>query len=242
MTTLSLEPDNDDNLSVTTEIKATGATKEIFSIIQSDYERLNALTAYLGMKPIKPRKDFDADAEKESIKENAERLISQLWDTDNGVLSGYDVLEYGCTPDSAAIRAIIKGRVPGAISQGGNNLIVEIGHFTGSQQQIKGKHRERDISIVSDYPAKYDTTIIFEIPEGYTIDEKSLADLNRSVTSPEATFNSEAHTDGQKVTIRIIERYTRSIYAASSWPSILRPHPTKYVNVRAMAFRANFAS
>lgn len=234
VTTLSLDPDNDDNLSVTTEIKATGATKEIFSIIQSDYDQLNALTAYLGMKPIKPRKDFDADAEKESIKENAERLISQLWDTDNGVLSGYDVLEYGCTPDSAAIRAIIKGRVPGAISQGGNNLIVEIGHFTGSQQQIKGKHRERDISIVSDYPAKYDTTIIFEIPEGYTIDEKSLADLTRSVTSPEATFNSEAHTDGQKVTIRIIERYTRSIYAASSWPSILK--------VADAAFEFNSAS
>ena len=222
VTTVALDPDNEENLSVSSDIKATGATKQLLSLILPSFGQINALTAYLGVKPFKPGKDFDAAEEKETGTEIAKELISQLWNTDDGVLSGYEILEYGCTPDSANIRMRINGTVPGAISQGGNNLMVDIGHFVGREQQIKGKQRERDISIVRDYPDKFDTTIIFEIPEGYAIDENSLSDLNRSVTTAEASFNSEAHTDGRTVTVRIVERHNRSLYATSSWPSILK--------------------
>lgn len=222
VTTVALDPDNEENLSVSSDIKATGATKQLLSLILPSFGQINALTAYLGVKPFKPGKDFDAAEEEKTGTEIAKELISQLWNTDDGVLSGYEILEYGCTPDSANIRMRINGTVPGAISQGGNNLMVDIGHFVGREQQIKGKQRERDISIVRDYPDKFDTTIIFEIPEGYAIDENSLSDLNRSVTTAEASFNSEAHTDGRTVTVRIVERHNRSLYATSSWPSILK--------------------
>lgn len=99
--------------------------------------------------------------------------------------------------------------------------MVTVGKFIGDQKQYQGKERQRDVSIILGNPNKFDTTITFEIPEGYEIVESSLSDLNRSVITKEGTFNSEATVDGRTVTIRAIERYTRSIYPPQSWPSML---------------------
>lgn len=220
-THLRLDPDNEENILASTDMNLTGAMKSLASLIPPAHEQLNRATTYLGHKPVKI-KDYDTETEKADKTELAEKLIKQLWDSDDAVLSEHKVLEYGCTPDSAALRMNFKGSVSGLISQGGNNLIVGIGHFIASQKQFKGKERERDVSIVRECPEKFDTSIIFHIPEGYELVENSLDDLNRSVVTPEATFNTQAISDGHTVTIRIVERYPRSLYAASSWASILK--------------------
>lgn len=222
ITSITLDPDNDEHLIATTDCYFTGAVKVTGKSLVSDVECLKHIAGFLGQKPLKPRKDYDIEAEQENIRDGSKDLAGLLWSTDNPEIKDFRVVQPGCIPDSADMHLYFKGVVPDAITQAGNNIMVNIGKFIAKQEQIKGKNREREISIVRNCPEKYDVTINFEIPEGYELVEGSIDDLNRSIVTPEATFNSEAHVNGRTVTVRIVERYPRSIYPAESWPSLLK--------------------
>lgn len=221
VTSLTIDPNNDEQIIATTNCQFTGSMKDYASSVISQRDCLQRISAYLGQKPPKDKKDYDAKAEEENIRERSEKLAGILWSSEKPELKEFRVIQPGCTPDSAHTEVLLKGVVSGAITQAGNNLMVTVGKFIGDQKQYQGKERQRDVSIILGNPNKFDTTITFEIPEGYEIVESSLADLNRSVITKEGTFNSEATVDGRTVTIRAIERYTRSIYPPQSWPSML---------------------
>lgn len=225
---LSIAPDNDEELIVSYNCQLTGYMKGVANQLLSQKDCLNRISAYLGQKPIKDPKGYDAEAEKEDIKENVEEFAQSAWNSETPEIEDFKVIQAGCTPDSSETKFFIKGSVTDAITQAGNNLMVGIGKFIGKQPQIKGKDRQRDVSIIFGSPHKYDYSIKFEIPEGYEIVEKSIEDLNRSVITQEGTFNTEATVDGRTVTIRVIERYTRSILPPQSWPSLLKVQDAVY--------------
>ncbi|MDE6653476.1 MAG: hypothetical protein K2K37_03705, partial [Muribaculaceae bacterium] len=103
----------------------------------------------------------------------------------------------------------------------GDNLIVNLCQLISEQNLINGSERKRDVSILLDFPKRYDTTIRFRIPEGYELVPESLEDFNRSVTFREATFNTMVTTEGDTVEVRLIERYPRSGYSADAWDALL---------------------
>lgn len=232
-TQLTMDPTNDENLTVSTDIRFTGAQKQLAAALISDYDCAASIEKFFGLKPMKKRKGYDRETEEEKLRENSEVLAQAVWDTENATVESFEAKEFGSTPDEPDIVLSLGGTVPGTITQAGNNIMVNIGRFIGKQQQIKGTQRERTVSILRPAPVKYDTTIKFEIPEGYEIVESSLDDLNRSIVLKEASFNTEARLDGRTLTVRVVERYPRSLYNAESWPALLQVGDALYEFTKA---------
>ncbi|MDE6691886.1 MAG: DUF3857 domain-containing protein [Muribaculaceae bacterium] len=218
---VSFDPESDDNvLSVTTWLTASGSQKSGFSKLVPVDEAVGALERYLGVKAA-DMSALIAPDDKEDQKEIAENLVKILWGDKDSELASYHVDSYGVTPDSAGIKIEFKGTVKNSVTHAGDNLIVNLGQFISEQSQIKGSQRKRDVSILLDFPKRYDTTIRFRIPEGYELVPESLEDFNRSVTFREATFNTMVTTEGDTVEVRLIERYPRSGYSADAWDALL---------------------
>ena len=127
----------------------------------------------------------------------------------------------GVIPDSSDISVTFNGIVKDAVTQAGDDIVVNIGRFICEQKQIKGDLRKRDVSIIREFPARFDVTINLEIPEGYELVPESLEDLNRAVIFRHATFNSTAAVEGNIVTVRVAERYPRSINPTEAWEAFL---------------------
>ena len=144
-----------------------------------------------------------------------------IWGNDNVELSEFSVKSTGVTPESPATVLEVKGTVGGIVNSSANAMTINIGSLIGEQPEIAPGHRSRDISIVTDGPRKADYTITLTIPEGYKVDAESLAALNSNIATAEASFYSGAEVNGNTVTVRVVERFPRSIYPATSWPNIL---------------------
>lgn len=219
---ISLDPESDDDnaLSVTTWLSASGAHKSEFTTLVPVDEAVAALERYLGVKAADMSALVDPD-DKEDRKKSAESLVKILWGGKDCDLAAYHVDSYGSTPDSTDIKIEFKGTVKNSVTHAGDNLIVNLGQFISEQRQIKGSQRKRDVSILLDSPERYDTTIRFTIPEDYELVPESLDDFNRALTFKEATFNTMVSTEGYTVEIRVTERYPRSRYSTESWDALL---------------------
>lgn len=222
VTSIKLSADNEDRLNVNSEVVFTGSQKDMARQFMSEDECVSDIEKYLGVKPIKRFKNFDEEAAQEYIKERMEKFANIIWNSDDSKVDLYSTINRGCTPDSPKPKITLSGNTGEAVTMAGNNLMVNIGRFIGHQKQIKDNERKREVSIVRSCPNKFDTTIIFEIPEGYELVTESLNDLNKSVLTAEATFNTETRVDGRTVTIRAVERYNHSIYPVSSWPNLMK--------------------
>jgi len=219
---VKFNPANPDELKAQTTMSLSGFCKDVAAGMVPLRTCIADLERYLGLEPMKRKRESDVEQTEENIRTNATKLLKQAWDAEDVKLISYEVKSPGCTPDIPLTEVSMAGTVTGAVTQAGNNLMVNIGCFIGRQQQVTGNDRHRGISVVTDGAHKYDLTITFEIPEGYELVEESLKDLNRSVISPDATFNTNAKTDGKTVTVRLVERYSHAVYPASSWPDLVK--------------------
>ena len=222
--TLTIDPEATDSVTVNTRITLTGAPKQIVNQLLTTEMYRNDLQSYLGMKPQKNKTAVDEKAEKEDAREYMEKLAQTIWDSDAPRVVGYTVVQSGLVPTKPESIVEASGMVPDVITRAGNNLMVNVGRFTGKQQDISGSQRTRDVSVLREAPNRDEDIIILTVPEGYELVEESLADLNQSVTTKVGSFYSEATFDSNDNTIkiRVVERYPRSIIPAEFWSDMLQ--------------------
>ncbi|MDE6080482.1 MAG: hypothetical protein K2G35_10515 [Duncaniella sp.] len=222
VTEATFDPADTENLEVSARLSATGSSKA--SISEGiTFDRFVAdQQEYLGLKPSRLKYSSDSKEQEEKALSATEEFVKMLWNSDEATLESYEIEQSGTTPASPSLVKTVKGKVPGAITDAGDHLMVKLGQLTGKQHQITGAERTREISILSRAPHRVDNTIIFTIPDGYELVEGSLDDLRKSISSPVGSFRADATLDGRTVKIRTSERYNRSILPASSWDDMLR--------------------
>lgn len=221
MVNLTIDPDNSENLKVASTHRFKGATKRLIGDLVPLQTSLDSLASYLGAKPFKVKNLRDAQEVEEERTEEIRDHARLTWNSDDAEMTSYTFRQLGVTPANPDIELAVEGNVTGAITQAGNNLMINVGRFIGKQQEYKGKNRQRDISIVRPYAMKYDTTVRFEIPEGYELIEESLNDVKVAVANREGAVNTETKLEGNILSIRYIERYANSLSPIESWPDIL---------------------
>lgn len=197
---------------VSSELTLAGSAKNAVADLVADEQCLAEIADYLGIdKGVQTVPSVDGQAQ----------FAGMIWGNDEVELSEFTVKSTGVTPVSPATVLDVRGTVAGLVNTSANSMTINIGSLVGEQPEIAPEYRSRDISIVTDGPRKADYTITLNIPEGYKVDAESLAALNSNIATAEASFYSGAEVNGDTVTIRVVERFPRSIYPAASWPNIL---------------------
>lgn len=218
---VAFAPDSDEQLKAKGQYTFTGAYKEIVDNLISPRLQVKALADYLGQNTDKLFKKYDMDAERADIDERFKNLAKSVWADDQVKLIGHSVLSAGTSPDQADMKISFEGTVDDAVSAAGNDLMVNLGRFIGNHSKFEGKEREREISIVREYPCKNSFVIRFTIPGGYTLVPESLEGFAANIKTPEVVLTSRATCNDGVVTIEVTERYNRSIMPREVWPRIV---------------------
>lgn len=223
ISTLTIDPEAPDSISVNTRVTLTGSQKQLINPLLTSETFIKDMQSFLGAKPQKISNDIDTKAEEDDARESMEDLAKGMWDTDASRVVDYTVVQSGFVPSKPESIIEVNGIVPDVINQAGNNLMVNIGKFIWRQSEIIGSQRNRDVSVIKNNPNRDERTVILTIPDGYELVEESIADLNQSVNTQAGSFNAEASFDGDKtVKIRVLERYPRSILPPELWPEMLK--------------------
>lgn len=220
--TLKLNPDNEEELTADMELTMTGSCKARARKLLLDEDAMDVVAKYLGTQPVKRKKQWDAEKEMENQREAMSDFAKLMWGSDDAEMKEYSINSYGCTPSEPEVKLTLNGKVPGCVTQAGDNLLVNVGKFIGKQHDVKGDNRRRDISVIRDAADRTVRKIRFEIPEGYTVKPGSLEDMARNVVVPEGAFYASASVDGNVVSVDVMERYSRNVYPASSWDNLLK--------------------
>lgn len=218
---LSLDTEND-MMKVNCDLEVTGAMKQAFDDIATMHSYKNAVNAFLG-RPVKISKDrLTAAAEgRKEVKESIEAQVPYIAGGELKDIVADSVPVIGVTPDAPVMKFGFSGEMEGTVTKAGANLLVNVGRFTGEQRKIQGNQRRRDIDIIRRAPDTFRVKIIFDIPEGYTVDPASIEGLARNVVTRSGNFFAGAKVDGNRVIIDVNERYNRAIYPVSAWDDIL---------------------
>ena len=219
---VSLNPDNQDEALVSETLRLGGTSKLMIEDIITVDQLTGSWARFLGQKPLRRISKDDPVEEAEQQRKDVEKLARTLWNCDEPVLDSFEFKTFGCTPDSTVAILELSGKVPGATTLAGKDILVNIGKFIGTQNEIKGAARKRDISIILDNAHQDRHSIRFKIPKGYEVVPESVTSLNRSIVTAMGTFVVEAGVGDGYVTVQVIERYPVTIAPASEWPEMLR--------------------
>lgn len=221
ITDMSLDPENMENMVATTTVNIKGAPK-IFMMGAISFDDVCAeWTRFLGQKPLKHISKSDPQEKAEEQREAIIRRAETVWNTDNPIVDSYEIPSIGCTPDNHTATLVINGKVDGVTASAGDDLLVNIGKFTGKQQEVTSANRRRDISIVKTNAEQFRHTLNFKIPEGYEVVPESVTSLNKTITSANASFIVETAIDDGVVTIRVVERHPCILAPVTAWPDML---------------------
>lgn len=217
----SIDPESPDSVIAVSNYILTGTEKTFFNPLLLSWQIMAAQETFLGNNTGNAMKRIN-EKELAKSRELWNKSVEFFFNNKDTNISSYAISQTGTTPDAPEMKVQIKGIVPDMISQAGNNLMVKIGVLYGKQDKITGSQRQREVSVIRSSPSRADATIYFEIPEGYELVPESLSDINQNVVTPIGAFNSSAEVDGNKVKIRVLERYMYSIYPETSWDDMLK--------------------
>lgn len=220
--TATIDPENPDSVKVASTYTLSGTEKDIFTGAITNKRFIDDTESFLGVKPAKIKSKHDDVEQTEMVREAMEEGVKTLWNNDEAKLTDFEVVQTGTTPDKPELIIKVNGNVPDLVSQAGNNLMVKLGGLIGKQEEVTGKNREREVSVLMRSPHRIDMTIWFEIPEGYELVEESLNDLKNTVTTIVGMEGSDATLEDGKVKIRFSERMNRSILPETTWPEMLK--------------------
>lgn len=215
-----------DNLNATVDasLTFTGDTKSIPSGVTNLNEWAAAVEDYLGIPANKRYKDKKNDPEarvkemNEVVKEIAGNIINpQILELDS-----FAIVQRGVVPGARELVMTADFKAEGAVTDAGNDLLLNIGRFIGDNKRLAGDDRTRQLDAFRSAPAQYNYDITFKIPEGYAVDEASLEALKANANNKIGAYFASAKTDDAgNVIVNIRERYNPYIISADNWPQYL---------------------
>lgn len=107
----------------------------------------------------------------------------------------------------------------GLVKKAGNNLIVEIGKIQGTPLVIKDEQKKRALDVYMPFARSIEYHLEIAIPEGYTAE--GVVALNSKVQNETGYFITEASSNGQTVSVKIIKHYLNSYEPQQNFEKIL---------------------
>ena len=107
----------------------------------------------------------------------------------------------------------------GLVKKAGNNIIVEIGKIQGTPLVIKEEQKKRALDVYMPFARSIEYHLEIAIPEGYTAE--GVAALNSKVQNETGYFITEATSNGQTVSVKIMKHYLSSYEPLQNFEKIL---------------------
>lgn len=212
---------DDNSLQADHDITLSGSEKGLASEFNGVNSWILEVEDYLGIPKNKRQKKINPDDDLK-LTENTNNLIKSIFKDKPTQLNGIEVTSRGFLPSSPHFNLKFSGRHNNLITHAGNEIIVAIGQLTADSYRFEGNERNRTLDYYHSAPHQMRYDITLTIPEGYIVDDASLAKLNTNRSTIPGVFFSKAETDQNgNVRLQVGERYKNSITPVEQWDQLL---------------------
>lgn len=161
----------------------------------------------------------DATSKKNDFKEE----IKAYHGTDASEFSSGSVTSIGIDPSDPELRYNISYTMDNLVKRAGKNLILSAGKLMSGQIEALPSDRGRTDDVYLRTPREYVTRISLKLPAGYSVNARSLAALDTSVSNETGSFTVSASApSADLVNIEITKRYNAHLLSASDWSDLLK--------------------
>lgn len=218
----SLNIDDNTVLDVERRVKLDGARKKLVSGLVDKNRYIRRVERFLEI----PEKDCykikdDSVKIKETMDEKFKKDAEQYWGFEPREICSYEISQIGATPDEPSIVFNVKYEMDGLVKRAGNDLIVSVGKLIGAQNELTGTERKRQSDVVDEAPHQNRYVITFDIPQGYVVNDASLAKLNKNVVNECGAFYAQARVQDGKLVLQINERLLQYVVPVDKWDKYL---------------------
>ncbi|WP_288716965.1 DUF3857 domain-containing protein [uncultured Duncaniella sp.] len=221
------------SLSIRREEAYTGATKSGGFRVLSEEDINEGYKAWLNRygltvdikenkKEAADRQERYADGRNEQ-KNDFKAEIKAYHGTDASEFSSGSVTSIGIDPSDPELRYNISYTMDNLVKRAGKNLILSAGKLMSGQIEALPSDRWRTDDVYLRTPREYVTRISLKLPAGYSVNARSLAALDTSVSNETGSFTVSASApSADLVSIEITKRYNAHLLSASDWSELLK--------------------
>lgn len=203
----------------------SGAHKNVVGKITDFNDWVKAVEDYFGIPENKRYRDkkYDAVERAKELDEAAIEFGKEVLGKSLTDVEGLTVSQRGVVPGAPEMKFAMKFKAEGCVSDAGNDLLLNVGAFTGSNTRFEGDERSRQLDAFQAAPRQYNYTVTFAVPEGFEVDPASLEALQVNVNNKYGAYFASAKTeDNGDVTVNVRERYNAYMIPADSWDEYLQ--------------------
>jgi hypothetical protein len=136
-----------------------------------------------------------------------------------------EVESRGILPNSPSFTYTVDCTIDGLVSEAGNDLIVNVGKLFGDNYVLSDserEHRVNDVYATSPSDTKY--RVHLNLPDGYTIKEGTLDDINGNCTTAAGQFFSQAkyNESTNAIDLTTLFRVSHYLVGADYWGDVVK--------------------
>lgn len=207
------------------EFSLTGANKNAAGRMTDFNDWTCAVEDYFGIPDNKRYKDkkYDEVERSKELNEVALEFGKQVFSKSLSGAEDFTMNRRGIVPGAPDVQFGMKFKAEGCLSDAGNDLLLNVGGFTGNNQRFEGDERQRQLDAFLLAPRQYNYAVTFAIPDGYEVDAASLEALQVNVNNKfGAYFASAKMEENGDVTVNVRERYNAYMVPADNWDQYLQ--------------------
>ncbi len=223
-TTVSVNPDNPEILDISRQATLSGSAKAMASDFIDAMDWVRAVEDFFDIPESKRFKSKTYSAEdrqlelNQAIREECAENLGIPVDT----VTNFTLTDIGAIPGKTSMTYSMDCQASDLVEDLGDGLSIRLGKLIGNQPRLDEHERDRMLDALL-WSASTDTYMItLKVPQGYKVDETSLADLNRNVANNIGQFIVQAsiNADGN-VEVQCMERVRVHSVPLQSWPMLL---------------------
>lgn len=132
------------------------------------------------------------------------------------------IINIGIDPAKPDLTYEVSYTMDGLVKRAGRNMVLSVGKLLNDQIQLLETDRVRQDDVYMRSPREYNTVISVDIPAGYRVSPKTLAELNESVENDAGLFRVSAGESDGVLKVDILKRYNHKILPAAQWPELMK--------------------
>ncbi len=219
--TVSLAPDAPSAVNVSRSVELSGSCKSLGADLVDNVEWLRGVEGYLGVeKPFKV-KDYDVEDRDKELRNVLRDECEAVTGVKPDSVMSYRITHRGFLPGEDKMEYSSECRVSGLVEDLGGDISLTLGRLLGHVEKLEGSERERLLDAMLPTAFTHMHLLTLKVPQGYKVDETSLADFNRNTANPLGVFATNAKlNDEGDVEVQCVMRVKYATAPLAGWPML----------------------
>ncbi|MDE6465066.1 MAG: DUF3857 domain-containing protein [Muribaculaceae bacterium] len=221
---VSFDPEERTRLHVDRHVVLRGSAKSVGKELNGRPEWLREAEDFFGIPENKRYavKGFDPASREREVRDALRDECRTVSGFRPDSIISCEIVSRGIMPGKSDMEYNMSFNADGLVEDLGGDLSVNLGRLLGKVDKIEGSERDRLLDAMLTTAFQDIHSLKLKVPEGYKVDETSLADFNRTMNTPIGIFSAHGVVNAEgDLEVQCVFRFKQADIPLRSWRMML---------------------